>query len=276
MKLSEYLNDTAQLMSDPTYSFTSKFQMTRWINEARRLLSMRTGCIQRLITGQSAFGAGDQAGFAIPGAAQPGAVPGAFDYGMGGPAGGLNFGTPVVGASLGPMTTIVNVERYPYVGFFNPYLKAQHAGCDKVNDVVSVAVSWGGASKPALNWMPWDDFQAYCRSVAVLNTSYPAVWSTLNDGSQGEVWLFPIPSQANDMEVQATCLPSPLYGESDFEAIPESFTDTIKFGAAALCYFSKKQFGNAQIMDQQGGGIYLPIQRAAADRGKSPSYYPGR
>jgi hypothetical protein len=274
MKLSEYLNDTAQLMNDPTYSFTSQFQMARWVNEARRLVAMKTGCVRRLISGQSAFGAGDQAGFAIPGAAQPGAVPGAFNYGLGGPP-ASGTGAPVIGASLGPMMTIPNVERYPYAGFFNPYLRQQHAGCDKVNDVIDLAVSWGGVSRPSLDWMPWDDFQAYCRAYALLNTSYPAVWSVMNDGTQGEVWMFPIPSQACDMEADVSCLPSALSDDSTYDVIPETFSDSVKFGAAALCYFQKKQFGNADAMNQMGGSMYLPVQRASADRGKSRSYYPG-
>ena len=285
MKLSEYLNDTAQLMNDPTYSFTSQFQMTRWINEARRLLAMRTGCIRRLIAGQSAFGAGDQAGIAIPGGVQPGAVPQAFNYGLGGVAGGGfssgfssgfsgggSFASPVAGATLGPMTTIQGVERYPFVGFFNPYLRQQHAGCDKVNDVISLAVSWGGVSKPTLFWMPWDEFQAYCRAYALLNTAYPAVWSVMNDGTMGEVWLFPIPSQANDLEADVTCLPINLNSDNDFDAIPESFSDTVKFGAAALCYLATNRPGQADVMIQQGGG-YVLTQRAAVDRGKTPNYY---
>jgi hypothetical protein len=297
MKLSEYLNDTAELMSDPTYSFTSQFQMTRWINEARRLLAMRTGCIRRLIAGQSAFGAGDQAGIAIPGGVQPGAVPQAFNYGLGGPVGtlsgtsggGFSFGfssgfdvggvgygsasaAPVAGATLGPMMTIQGVERYPFVGFFNNYLRQQHAGCDKVNDVISLAVSWGGVSKPTLFWMPWDEFQAYCRAYALLNTAYPAVWSVMNDGTQGEVWLFPIPSQANDLEADVTCLPINLNSDNDFDAIPESFSDAVKFGAAVLCYLATNRPGQADIMIQQGGG-YVLTQRAAVDRGKTPNYY---
>ncbi len=287
MRLSEYINDTSELINDPTFSFISKFQMTRWINEARRLFAMDTGCIRRLITGQSAFGAGDQAGTSIPSANQPGAVPEAFNFGLaqatgGGFDSGFSSGfqvgaantSPVAGAVLGPMMTIVGVERYPYIGFFNNYLQQQYAGCDKVNDVISLACSWGGVSKPTLDWMPWDEFQAYCRAYALLNTAYPAVWSVTNDGTQGEVWLFPIPSQANDLEIDAFCLPVPLYDDGTFDAIPESFTDNIKFGAAALCYMQKRQFGNAQAMASQSGS-YTIRQRVGVDHGKSRSYYPG-
>jgi hypothetical protein len=272
MRLSLYLNDTAELINDPSYSFVSQFQMTRWVNEARRMLAMQTGCIRRLITGQSAFGAMSQAGQTIPSAGQPNAVPQAFNFGLGGiPAAGISSYTP--GAVQGPMMTIPGVERYPYVGFFSPYLRQQHAGCRVVNDAISLAVSWGGVSKPTLDWMPWDEFQAYCRAYALLNQSYPSVWSVFNDGSMGEIWIFPVPSQANEMELDCFCLPSDLNSENDFDAIPESFSDNIKFGAASLCYLMTKRPAMADVMAQRSG-IYALIQRAGADRGKSRTMYP--
>lgn len=274
MRLSEYLNDTAVLLNDSGYSFNSRFQVTRWINEARRLLAMKTGCVQRLITGQSAWGAQSQAGSAIPTAVQPGAVPGAFNFGTASVGTASYAVAPPVGAALGPLMTIAGVERYPYEGFFNSYLQAQHAGCDKVNDVVSIAVNWGGVSKPTLDWLAWDDFQAYCRAYAVNNQSYPACWSVLNDGTAGEIWLFPIPSQPCEMEVYATVLPKPLYSDDDFDAIPDSFNDVVKFGATALAFMATNRYANAELMIQQGGG-YVVTQRAAADRGKTRSYYFG-
>ncbi len=278
MKLSEYLNDTTGLLRDGGYYFNSQFQITRWINEARRLLAMKTGCINRLITGQSAFGASAQPGYAIPEAMQPGAVPGIFPYGSTSQpgAGGsiLGAGAAVAaGAALGPMMTIPGVERYPYQGFFNNYLRQQYAGCNRVIDVISLAVSWGGVSKPTLDWMPWDEFQAYCRAYAILNMAYPAVWSVLNDGDQGEVWMFPIPSQQNPIDAQVACLPIALNSDNDFDAIPDAFADSVKFGAAALAFMSTYRYASAQTMMEQGGS-YVLTQRAGVDRGKTRSMYP--
>lgn len=279
MKLSEYQNDTTALLRDGGYYFNSQFQVTRWINEARRLLAMRTGCILRLVTGQSAFGATSQPGYAIPGATQPDALPQAFPYGanMAAGAGSAAYGasaTPVAGSTaLSPMMTIPGVERYPYVTFFNSYLKQQHAGCDRVNDVISLSVSWGGVSKPALDWMPWDEFQAYCRAYNIFNMAYPAVWTVLNDGTFGEVFMFPIPTQANPIDASVSCLPSSLNSDNDFDAIPDTFADSVKFGAAALAFMSTYRWASADTMIAQGGGYVLP-QRASADRGKTRSYYP--
>ena len=170
--LAEYLNDASVLLNDVNFSFTSQNQLTRWLNTGRDELVMRTGCLRRLITGQSAFGASAQPGFAVPGGMQPSAVPDPT------PA-----GTITGAATTLNMQTIAGQERYPYVGFFNPVLKAQHAGCDRVLDTIALSVNWGGVNRPTLDWMPWDDFQAYCRAYAVLNSAYPSVWAVYGDGT---------------------------------------------------------------------------------------------
>lgn len=262
MPLSTYLNDAAVLLNDPNYSFTSKAQLTRWVNSGREEIAERTGCIRRLIAGQSAFGASAQPNIAIPNAAQPGMIPNPT------PAGAI-YGA----ATQLAMQTIPNVERYPYQGFFNPVLQATHAGCDQVADAIAIAVSWGGVDRPALDWMPWDDFQAYCRAYAVLNSSYPSVWSVYNDGPYGEIWMFPIPTQAGDIELDAFCLPKALYSDSDFDAIPRGFQKAIKFSAAKLAYMSSNRYANAQMMEDQMASA-LGIARVFVDRGKTKSYYP--
>ncbi len=262
MPLSQVLNDASQLLNDPNYSFTSKPQLTRWVNQARRELAKRTGCVRRLITGQSAFGAGAQPGFAIPGAMQPGALPGATPQ--------IASGT--YGAVQNAMMTIPGVERYPYVGFFNPALQAQYAGCDEVIDVIALSVNWGGTTRPSLDWMPWDDLQAYARAYAVLNTSWPSVWSTYNDGTQGELWIFPVPSQTTEMEVDATCTPKSLYSDDDFDAIPSGFQEPLMFGAAKFSFMARGRYAQAQVMENQFADM-MGVGRVAVDRGKVASYY---
>lgn len=268
MALSEYLNDTSVLISDSTYSFTSKTQLTRWVNEGRREIAKRNGCIRRLITGQSAYGASAQPGLAIPGAMQPSGIPDAIANG-GGVASGN--GISAAAATLN-MQTIPGCERYPYQGFFNPVLQAQHAGCASVQDIVTLAVNWGGASRPVLNWMPWDDFQAYCRAYAVLNTDFPSVWSVLNDGANGEVWLFPIPSTAGDIEADCFVLPSDIWSNNDYDAIPDGFKDLVKFAAAEMAFMANGRYAQAEVMY----GKYLERGGTAVvsrDRGKTSSYY---
>jgi len=289
MSLSFYLTDTIALLNDQNYSFTSKFQLTRWVNEARRNCAKRTGCVRRLITGQSAFGASAQPGFFLPGAAQPGALPNAFpqaaNYGQKGGdfnannfssdfnIGNLNNPNSITGAVLNTMQTIPGVERYPYQGFFTPALKAQYAGVDQIYDSIACAVNWGGTVRPQLDWMAWDELQAYCRAYSVLNTSYPSVWSVFNDGPTGEIWLFPIPSQAGEIELDVSARPSALNSDDDYDAIPEGFQEAIKFKAASLAFMSSARYAQAQVMEDLFADT-LGIARVSVDSGKSNTYYP--
>ena len=296
MSLSQLLNDTSALLNDMNYSFISQNQLTRWINTARRNAAKRTGCVRRLITGQSAFGASAQNNVAVPSAAQPGALPGGFSNGTY-PNGLTSYGdfnqnysqdynvnysyypnpppyySIAYGAINNSCMTIPGVERYPYIGFFNNFLKAQYAGVDKVLDTIACSVNWGGTTRPNLDWMPWDEFQAYCRAYAVLNMSYPSVWSVFNDGPQGEIWMFPVPSQYNEIELDVTCQPVDLIDDSTFDAIPDGFQEALKYGAAAIAFESSGRFAQAQAMEDRFADN-LGIARVAVDRGKSRTYYP--
>jgi hypothetical protein len=168
--------------------------------------------------------------------------------------------------------TIVGVERYPYRGFFTPFLTAQYAGVNGIYDAITCAVNWGGVSRPVLDWMPWDDFQAYCRSYSVLTTAYPAVWSVFNDGPEGEIWLFPIPSQACEIELDVSASPSDLNSDDDFDAIPAGFQEGIKYKAAAIGFEMTGRYAQAQALEDRFADN-LGIARVAVDRGKTPSYY---
>lgn len=264
-KLSQLLTDTAALLNDQNFSFTSQMQLTRWINRSRREIASMTGSVQRLISGQTAFGASSQPGFMIPGAIQPGAAtPNANPQVIG-------FGADTTNS----MMTIPGVERYPYVGFFNDVLRDAYKGCDSVLDAIQLAVNWGGVTRPALDWLPWDDYQAYCRAYATLVTSYPSVWTVFNDGPLGEVWMFPIPSQAGEIELTASCLPSDLNSDNDPEVIPSNFCDAIVFGAAKFAYQTSQRYAQAEVMEGEFMKK-LGIERVASDKGKTQSYYGSR
>lgn len=266
MQLSLYISDTAAELNDQSLSFYSQARLQRCVNEARRQAALRTGCIRRLVTGQSAFGAAAMPGLAVPGAAQPGMIlPDPI------PGGGNSPGA----VQTNNMATIPSVERYPYQGFFNPVLQAQYEGVLEVVDVIELAVNWGGVSRPALDWLPWDNFQAYCRAYAVQNTSYPSVWSVFNDGVFGEVWLFPLPSQVGEIEADAICTPKPLNTDNDFDAIPPGYDNAIKYGAAAIAFEMSQRYQQAAYMDTKFNER-LGIGTVSRDRGKTSSYYDTR
>jgi len=255
-----YLQDASALLHDYNLTFTPQAQLVRFINEARHQAAYRTGCVMRLISGQSAFGAGAQPGAAVPGGMQPGALPGAFPAGT------------VAGAASNSLQTIPGQERYPFQGFFNPYLRAQYAGVDHVIDAASLSVNWGGAVRPTIAWIGWEEFQAYCRAYATLVTSYPFYWTVYNEGEFGEIWMFPAPSTLGDIELSAYCVPSDLNSNDDFDAIPEPFRNAIKFGAASLAMLATYRYAEAETLEQMFNSR-LGVGSVARDRGKVPQFY---
>lgn len=256
--LSDYLTDTALLLRDSNNLFTSQKTLIRYINSARDQVAKQTGCLRALIAGQSPFGNAANPGTLIPGAGQPGS------------------------SSVQNFSTLVGVEKYHF-GYANPFLKANYTGFKSVVDVIDLAVSWGG-NRPSLNWMPWEDLQAYARSYNVGVFSYPFLWSTNGSGTKGQVWLFPVPQIAQvvnaqpgaqgEMEWDVSCLPTPLYTSDDYEAIPDSVADAVQFFAAHLAFLGSQRYSMAATML----ALYeerLGISNVAGDRGKSDSYYWG-
>lgn len=254
MRLSNYLLDVSTLLRDSQFQFTSKANVTRFINQSRYQTALQTGCIQCVIMGDASFGGSGNPGYILPGGATPGS-----DY-------------------VNTFQTISGVEKYTYE-FANPYLQAQNSGVKGIIDVTAVSVSWGGI-RPTMNWMPWLDLQAYARSWNVGVTSYPFLWSTMGDGERGQVWLFPIPTIGasfnqggqGEMEWQVTCVPKPLYSDDDYEALPEPYQQCVQYYAAYLALMAGQRYGSAQVMHNlfnDNAGIY----RVASDRGKINSFY---
>lgn len=248
MALQQYIIDTADLLHDTRNAFWSPAQLTRYINLARRQVAALSGCIRILIPGQSPFG-----GQAVPGTMIPG---------------GITPGMP----QTNTFQTIGGVEKYSY-SFANAYLRSLNQNLKGIADVISVSVSWGG-TRPSLDWMPWEDLQAYARSFNILVTSDPQYWSTYGDGDRGQVWLFPVPVDNLEMEWDCFVIPADIYSDSDHEAIPREFSTYVPFYAAHLANLNAQRFGQANIMLDlfySNSGI----ARVASDRGKTDSFYFG-
>lgn len=248
-ELGQYLLDASALLRDSSNLFTSTKQLTRWINRARRETAKFTGCIRVLVAGNAPMGNSAQPGSMIPGAPVP----------------GLDLQTK--------FQTIAGVELYPY-DYANQFLRAQNAGVQSVIDVLDISVSWG-STRPTLNWMPWGDAQAYCRSYNLGVTSYPFVWSCQGDGTRGKVFLFPVPSVGGingEMEWDCVCIPKDLNSDSDYDALPESYHDAIAHRAAALAFMASSRFADANIHTGQFLSA-LGVDRAAAKRGAVADYY---
>lgn len=261
--LSWYVNDTADLLRDRNFQMTSESSIKRYVNQARRQVAIQTGCIQVLACGQAPFGTGAQPGNMIPGGFIPGTLPGSL------PDNANQAGAPSTPSN--GFYSIPNVEMYPF-SYANQFLKKQQAGVGDIYDVFAVSDSWGGI-RPTLDWMPWNDFQAYGRSYNIGAFAYPFVWSSLGTGTRGQVWLFPAPSTAQEMEWQCSCLPIDLIDDDTPEAIPDPYTSAVKFYAAYLAYLATQRHGQATLMTGEFNN-QLDIAASAASGTKISSSYP--
>jgi hypothetical protein len=247
VSLQDYQIDTAALLHDQSNLFTGLFQLNRWINGARNQVAQDTGCLRALVAGQAPFGAAAQAGSAVPGGAVAGLPPTC----------GFN--------------TIAGQEVYAYA-LANEYVQQQYRGYGQVIDVFDVAVSWGGAIRPVQNWMPWDNLQAYARSYNIGVFSYPFVWSDTGTGQNGRIWLWPAPSNVNEMEWDCFCIPLPLYTNDDFEALPENHQRCVAYWAAYLGKLASNQYEAASVLQ---GEYYKQITTVSASsaRARVSDYY---
>lgn len=255
--LADYINDTRYLIRDTSAMMVPEPQLIRWINTSRRQAAYITGCLRYLVSGASAFGASAQPGAFMPGAAQPGALPNSAPNAL-------------TNQTTNKFTTLPGVELYSFE-MAKPFLQAQYAGVDSFTDLDSVAVSWG-SQRPTMVFMPWADLQSYARAYNIGVFSYSFYWSTNGDGANAQVWLFPAPQNAMEMEWDGYCRPSPLNTDSDYEAIPHPWRDSIKYGAAGMCYLMSQRFGFASLMANNFLNS-LGVGRGASDHGKSGNPY---
>ena len=245
--LADYINDSAWLLHDNNNLFTPVQQLTRWINQARDRVAQDSGCLRALVAGQAPFGVAATPGTAVPGGA------------VGGQTSTTTF------------QTIGGQEVYAYA-YGNVVARAQNRGCRAIVDVQNVSVSWGGAIRPTLNWLPWDQLQAYARSYNVGIFSYPYAWSDSGVGENNRIWLWPAPSIATEMEWDATLLPKPLNTNDDYEAIPAPFDGAVKYWAARQAALAKRDFTQAQIMEKEYWSSMVK-SGSATGRSRNPAMY---
>lgn len=246
-QLGQYIDDVRDLIGDNLGMFLPQARLIRFVNQARHQVAKVSRCLTVLVPGQCPQGVSAVPGAMVAGGGTPGATTSSTFY------------------------TIPNQEQYAY-GFANAYVQAWNTGVSGILDVIQVAVSWSGSMRPTLQWMPWDDFQAYLRSYQSLMTSYPSVWSTLGEGKAGAIYLFPTPSIATEMEWLTVCDVKDIFTNDDYDAIPEPFDSSVKYYAAHLAYLRSQRPGQASLMENTFLE-HIGVDRAASDGGKVADYY---
>lgn len=130
------------------------------------------------------------------------------------------------------------------------------AGTDEILACRSLAVSIGmgpGTWKPMWRRLPWSDFQARFRiyNGTFLGTiSEPGWYAQFGSGPAGSLYLAPIPSIENLMEVDLTLIPSALLTDDDPDPIPYPWSDAVCWWGAILCLMQQQRGQDAQALAQ--------------------------
>lgn len=150
------------------------------------------------------------------------------------------------------MQTIANQEEYKFVSW-NALVQAT-PGVREILAVRSLAVAIGegpGAWKPVWKRLVWTDFQARFRvwNRAWIGTiSYPGYWAQYGFGVGGSLYLAPIPSQRQPMEIDCSCQIFPLQKDGDPEAIVYPWCDAVPFYAVVLALIQQQRYSDADAM----------------------------
>lgn len=153
-------------------------------------------------------------------------------------------------SGTGQNQTVANQEVYPFSGI--TALVQAVPGVSAPLAVRSVAVAIGvGGWKPVWMRVPWTDFQARFRvynGTFMGTISEPGWWAQYSQGAGGSIFLAPIPTQANPMDWDVSCLPLPLAQDTDPEAIPVPWTDAVPYWAAVLLLLKQQRTDDAKAM----------------------------
>jgi len=147
--------------------------------------------------------------------------------------------------------TGTNQEVYPFSAWTALVQEAMR-GVQSILACRSLAVAIGaGGWKPVWRRIPWTDFQARFR---IYNKTFygvisePGWWSQYGMGPNAQLYLAPIPSQPMPMEVDLSCIPTPLLTDDDPEPIPYPWVDAVSYWAAVTALLGLQRKEDAQVM----------------------------
>lgn len=186
---------------------------------------------------------------------------------------GGGFGATATALVSPVARTVVNQEVYPF-SQFNSLIAAPGSGVSNILQVHSISTIWG-TFRYTLIHKSFSAYQSYARTYTAGYQYIPTVWAQYGQGTAGSFYLYPIPNDAYQLELDCFCLPAQLNTSADPEAIPAQWSDAVPFLAAYYAYLGSQRMADAQEMwkqfqvymkrarqQSQSGGIVNPYGRA--------------
>lgn len=303
MALFGYLQDTQRWLREQKQEFMNVDDLTRYINRARTLIALQTQSIRIItpssgvITGYSVTAQGSgYSNTPTLAVSAPDFPSGMLPYPNGNQAtascivqggqitniysqyGGAGYFEPEItitdatgtGATATPIVGGINLlnQGQEVYNFSNIDLSA-NPGCKSVYAVRGVSLIYSGY-RYSVEYMPWSRYQIY-RAYPYEYQYTPAIYSQPTQGAAGQLYFYPLPSQALQAEWDVQVLPSDLIDDQSVEAIPDPWGECVAYAA---CHYAMLELGNLNasrfFMDLYGKNLLLYSQATRVGRGVNP------
>lgn len=277
--LYRYLQQVQRFTREQNQQLLHPDDLTEYVNRARREIALRTQSIRRTppIAGavQSIAVTAPGSGYTKPTVAisPPDAPSGKLPY----PGGAQATATPIlIGGEIASISVSFGGDGYfaPTVTITDPTGSGAMAaatvspifqlnafqeeyrfsdiplttfpGVESVFAVNRVTVIYADY-RYDLPQYPWSIYQAMIRQYPRQYYYVPTMMSTYGIGTDGSLFMYPIPSQPYQSELDCYCLPSDLLNDQDPEALPQPWQDAVPYFAAHLAY-AELQNANMAMM----------------------------
>ncbi|MDE2105454.1 MAG: hypothetical protein KGL39_49965 [Patescibacteria group bacterium] len=151
------------------------------------------------------------------------------------------------GAAATPQMSFINQlnqgqEVYP----FSAINLSQFPGVSSVYMVKSLSIIYSNY-RYSLPVYSFSTYQSQVRQYAPpgIYQYVPTFAAQFGRGTNGSLFLYPLPSQQYQFELDCFCLPSDLTTDQEYEAIPGPWTDSIPFLAAYYAFLEIQNFNYA-------------------------------
>lgn len=275
--LNSYLQRVQRFLRDGNQQLVNPADLVDYINRSRQEVALRTQCIRRItpisgqITGVSVTAGGSGYTAATVTFSTPDFPSGDGPY----PGGNTATGTPVIvsgainvvevsyggegyfqptveitgdgtgaTAEVSTMTFINQLNQSQEVYPFSSVDLSMFPGVESIYMVKGITIIYSNY-RYALPVYAFSDYQAFVRRFPFQYEYVPTVASQFGQGIDGSFYVYPLPSQTYQYELDAFCLPSDLTTNLSVEAIPEPWTSCVSYYAAHLAYLELQNFNAA-------------------------------
>lgn len=278
--LNTYLKDTQRLLRDARQDLLNPLDLVAHINTARREVAMRAQCVRVLtpISGSvvSATVTAGGSGYLTA----PTVTITAPDFPSG--SGPFPSGSQATATAMLSGNTVGSVNiNYGGYGYWQPAISFSGGGgtgAAATANTSSINQLSGGRevynfSDIDLSAFPGAGAVYYARTIAVIYSNYrytlyiasfsdyqsmvrrypfqyqyvPAFAAQFGQGASGSLFVYPIPSQAYQYELDCLCLPQDLITDLSVEIVPDPWTEAVKYFTAHLCYLDLQNFNAAKF-----------------------------